>query len=191
MQKKRIAIFASGGGSNALRIIQHFEKNASIDIALILSNRKKASVLDKAKDNNIETYYFNRTAFYQTDKVLTLLLEKQIDLIVLAGFLWMIPDNLISNYNQKIINIHPALLPKYGGKGMYGQHVHEAVKANNDTESGITIHYVNGQYDEGQIIFQASCPVNSNDTAIEIADSVLKLEHKHFAIIIEQLLLQK
>lgn len=188
MQKKRIAIFASGGGSNALKIIQHFQYNSSIDVELVLSNKTTAAVLEKAKNNKIETHCFNKTAFYQTDEVLSLLLEKKIDLIVLAGFLWMIPNNLITIYKQKIVNIHPALLPKYGGKGMYGHHVHEAVKANNERESGITIHYVNDKYDEGQIIFQASCFLDPTDSPVQIAEKVLSLEHQHFATIIEKLL---
>ena len=183
---KKIAIFASGSGSNAENIAQYFAKNENLNIECIYSNKADAFVLERAKKFAIPTFVFNRDVFYNSTKVLENLKSYNIDLIVLAGFLWLIPDNLIENFT--IINIHPALLPKYGGKGMYGHRVHEAVVANKETESGITIHYVNERYDEGQIIFQAKCPITSTDTPDDVAAKVHELEYKHFPKVIDQLL---
>ena len=183
---KKIAIFASGSGSNAENIAQYFDKNENLNIECIYSNKADAFVLERAKKFNIPTFVFNRNDFYNTNKVLDSLKDYKVDLVVLAGFLWLIPTNLTENFT--IINIHPALLPKYGGKGMYGHHVHEAIVANKEPESGITIHYVNDKYDEGQIIFQAKCTVLPTDTADDVAAKVHKLEYEHFPKVIDQLL---
>jgi len=185
---KRLAIFASGGGSNAEEIIKHFSHSDKGDVALIVSNKSKAFVLERAKNHEINSIVIPRN--FETDKdVLENALEtSKIDFIILAGFLLKIPAWLIEKFPNRIVNIHPALLPKYGGKGMYGKHVHQAVFDNNEIESGITIHFVNGQYDEGQIIFQESVQLHSLDTPIKIAEKVLTLEHQHFAKTIETLL---
>jgi len=185
---KNIAIFASGTGSNATKIVEHFNNHPTINVALIISNKKKAKVLDMAKSKHIPTLLINRTSFYQSEDLLTDLERHQIDFIALAGFLWLIPPYLVKHFPNKMVNIHPALLPKYGGKGMYGQYVHQAVRANNEPTSGITLHYVNEHYDEGNIIFQASCPVVATDSAQDIAKNVLKLEHYYFPRILESLL---
>ena len=187
---KKIAIFASGSGTNAENIYKYFANNKNIQISLILSNQKNAFVLKRAEKLNIENLIFNRNDLYNTSTVINILQKKNIDLIVLAGFLWLIPDNLIGNYQNKIINIHPALLPKYGGKGMYGDKVHKEVIENKDTESGITIHYVNTKYDEGEIIFQAKCKIENTDTHETLAKKIHKLEYLHFPQIIEEILLK-
>lgn len=150
----KIALFASGSGTNAENIVNYFKNNANIKISLIASNNSEAYVLQRAKKLSVPTLVFNRNDFYKSDKILDYLKQKDIDFIVLAGFLWLIPSNLTKNYVNKIINIHPALLPAYGGKGMYGGKVHESVILNNEKQSGITIHYVNERYDEGKIIFK-------------------------------------
>jgi phosphoribosylglycinamide formyltransferase-1 len=181
----KIAIFASGRGSNADQIIQYFENNDSVNIGLIVSNKKKAGVLELASKHNINTLILDRNSFYNSEELLNDLAIKGITHIVLAGFLWMIPDYLILSFKEKIINIHPALLPKYGGKGMYGHHVHQAVLENKESESGITIHLVNEKYDEGKILFQASCELKPEMDAKEIAAKVLTLEHYYFPRIIE------
>jgi phosphoribosylglycinamide formyltransferase-1 len=186
----RLALFASGSGTNAENIAKYFKNNDNIDITLILSNKKDAYVLERAKKMGIKTVVFNREQFYNTDEVLNILKKENIDFIVLAGFLWLVPDNLLNAFPQKVINIHPALLPKYGGKGMYGDRVHKAVVANNEKESGITIHYVNGKYDEGDIIFQAKCEVLPSDIPDDVASKVHNLEYKHFPEIIEEVVLK-
>lgn len=185
---KKIAIFASGSGSNAENIINYFSENKDINIELILSNKINAFVLERAKKHNIETNIFNREDFYSTDKILDTLQEKNIDYIILAGFLWLVPPNILSAFENKVINIHPALLPKYGGKGMYGNNIHKAVIKNQDRKTGITIHFVNEKYDEGNIIFQIECGVSRNDTFKTIAKKVLKLEHEFFPKIIEEII---
>ena len=185
---KNIAIFASGSGTNAENIIQYFKKNEKIEVKLVLSNKKDAYVLERAKNHNIPVIVFNRDTLYNTDDLIIILKEFSIDLIVLAGFLWLMPDNIIKTYPNKIINIHPALLPKYGGKGMYGMKVHETVINNNEKESGITIHYVNEFYDEGKIVFQTKCPVDETDTPDSLAEKVHELEYEYFPMIIEKLL---
>lgn len=187
---KKIAVFASGSGSNAEKIIQYFYENSVAKVDLILSNRKDAYVLERAKKYGIPAYTFNREEFYHSDEILQLLKRHEIDLIVLAGFLWLVPDNLLQNYPQRIINIHPALLPKYGGKGMYGMKVHEAVVSNCDICTGITIHYINERYDEGDIIFQAQCEVLPSDTAETVAGKVHALEYEYFPRIIEEVLVK-
>ena len=185
---QRIAIFASGRGSNAKKIIEHFRANPDISVDLVISNKPKALVLEMAKEFQIETSVINRTSFYESEEIIETLNQKKIDLIVLAGFLWLIPPYLVQNFPNRIINIHPALLPKFGGKGMYGMNVHEAVKAAGEKESGITIHYVNEAYDEGGYIFKAACKIEESDSANEIAKKVLTLEHKYFPKVIEKLL---
>jgi phosphoribosylglycinamide formyltransferase-1 len=183
-----IAIFASGTGSNARRIIEYFENKADIDVKLVISNKPTAPVLDMARSHGINTLTLDRKRLYETEGLLEQLHQYQIDFIVLAGFLWLVPPYLVRAYPGKIVNIHPALLPKYGGHGMYGHHVHEAVKRAGDLESGLTIHFVNEAYDEGDIIFQASCRLHAEDSPEEIAKRVLRLEHEHFAPVIEQLI---
>lgn len=181
---KHIALFASGSGSNAEKIADYFADNTEVTVSLILSNNSKAGVIDRARRLHIPVLLFDRTTFYTTSQITELLLNQHIDLIVLAGFMWLMPADLVRAFPNKIINIHPALLPKFGGKGMYGHFVHEAVAAAGETESGITIHYVNEHYDEGQIIFQASCPVAPSDTPDDIARSVQALEHIHYPRVI-------
>jgi phosphoribosylglycinamide formyltransferase 1 len=188
---KKIAILASGNGSNAQRIIEYFHGSHHIQIGMILSNNPHAFVLERAKKSKIPTLCFDRKEFYESNFILDILTVQGITFIVLAGFLWLIPEYLLDTYQGNIINIHPALLPKYGGKGMYGMRVHEAVIRAGDKESGITIHHVNKNYDEGQIIFQAKCPVETGDTPESLAKKVHQLEYRHFPEIIEALILQK
>lgn len=184
---KNIAIFASGTGSNAQKIIEHFEGSSLAQVNLVISNKPKAKVLDKAKDFGVPTHVINRQGFYHSNEVVDLLKQHQTDLVVLAGFLWLVPQNLIEAFPQQMINIHPALLPKYGGKGMYGMKVHQAVVDNQEPETGITIHYVNEHYDEGKAIFQKSCVVAPQDTAEMVAKKVQLLEHEHFPKVVEEL----
>jgi len=186
--KIRLAIFGSGGGSNAEAIIQYFKNHPSIEVALIATNRKNAFILERAKKHNIPSLYLKKSSFYNQDETVLELQSLQIHWIILAGFLWLIPKKLIQAYPSKIINIHPALLPKYGGKGMYGKHVHQAVFDHFEVESGITIHYVNEAYDEGQIIFQKSVTLELLDTPDIIATKVLALEHHHYPRVIDNLL---
>ena len=183
----KIALFASGSGSNAENIIRHFSSQSNISFPLIISNKTDAYIHERAKNLHIPSFSFSYVDFTDGADILTLLKQNNIDCIVLAGFLLKIPQALLNAYPNKIINIHPALLPKYGGKGMYGMRVHQAVAEAGDTESGITIHYVNSNYDEGSIIFQAKCPVLSNDTPEMIAEKVHKLEYEHFPKVIEEL----
>lgn len=185
---KKIAIFASGSGSNAQNIIEYFAEDPQINVEMVLSNRKDAYVLERASKFNIPSYVFDRHTFYNTAEVLNLLLTHHIDLIVLAGFLWLVPENLLKQYPNKIINIHPALLPKYGGKGMYGNRVHEAVVSNRETNSGITIHYINEHYDEGDVIFQAQCAIEPGDKAEDVARKVHALEYEHFPRVIGEVI---
>ena len=185
---KRIAIFASGSGTNAQNIIQYFQSNGKAEIVYVLSNKRKAKVLERAINHNVKALCFDRESFYESDEVLNILLDAELDLIVLAGFLWKFPENIINAFPNKVINVHPALLPKYGGKGMYGMNVHNAVVENNETESGITIHYVNENYDEGAIIFQASTAVEAHHTPEDVASNIHKLEYEHFPKVIEGLL---
>jgi phosphoribosylglycinamide formyltransferase-1 len=187
----KIAIFASGSGSNAENLIRYFEQSKHVDIVLILSNKLDAFVHERAKKLHIPSLSFTKNQFSESDFILNLLQEKKINLIILAGFLLKVPANLIHAYPNKIINIHPALLPKYGGKGMYGQHVHEAVVAHNEKETGITIHYVNEHYDEGTIIFQAKCAVLPTDTADDVAQRVHQLEYEHFPKVVEKFIQEK
>ena len=182
----RIAIFASGSGSNARRIMEHFADHAHIRVALLICNKPEAGALDIAREHGVETLVIQRKPFFETEGLLVELRERGINFIALAGFLWLVPPYLVRAFPKRMLNIHPALLPKYGGKGMYGMRVHEAVKAAGDTESGMTIHYVNERYDEGDIVFQATCPVSPEDSAADIARKVLALEHAYYPKIIEQ-----
>lgn len=183
----RIAIFASGSGSNAENIANYFTSNPNINVSLILTNNSNAFVLERAKKLGIKSLVFDKTNFSKNDDILHFLDINDIDLIVLAGFLLKIPKKLIKSFPNKIINIHPALLPKYGGKGMYGDKVHESVIAAKETESGITIHYVNEDYDEGKIIFQAKCTINPSDSPTDLANKIHELEYEHFPKVIEGL----
>lgn len=183
-----LAIFASGRGSNAGAIIECFAHEDDLSIGLILTNSPKAGVLKLAEAHNIPTHVTNRSEFYSTESVLNALHNHQIDFIALAGFLWLVPEVLLHAFPARIVNIHPALLPKYGGKGMFGQKVHEAVKAAGDRESGITIHYVDEQYDNGEPIFQARVTLQPDDSAEAIARKVLALEHHHYPELLTQLM---
>jgi phosphoribosylglycinamide formyltransferase 1 len=183
-----IAVFASGSGSNAQRLIEYFKNSDDIKVKILLSNNKNAYALERAKNLEVPTLVFDRKSFCETDQIVEKLKEENISWIVLAGFLWLIPKNLVKAFPNRIINIHPALLPLYGGKGMYGHFVHEAVIAAKDKETGITIHFVNENYDEGQIIFQSRCSVEPIDTAETIAKKVQLLEHEHFPMVVENLI---
>ncbi|WP_047548856.1 phosphoribosylglycinamide formyltransferase [Psychroserpens sp. Hel_I_66] len=185
---KRIVIFASGSGTNAENLIKFFHNREYASVIQVLTNNPHAKVLDRAKKLDVSALSFNKIAFSKTDEVLNVLRNSKPDLIILAGFLWMFPKHILNEFPTKVINIHPALLPKYGGKGMYGMHVHEAVVANKETETGITIHYVNEHYDEGAIIFQAKCAVLETDSAQDVADKVHELEMEHFPKVVDKLL---
>ena len=185
---QKIAIFASGNGSNALNLINYFAENSQIEVALLACNKQNAPVLEKVKRLNVLSFYFSKEDL-NNGNLRDKLISEGIDYIVLAGFLWLIPSNLVEAFPDKIINIHPALLPKYGGKGMYGKHVHAAVAQNNEQETGITVHFVNNNYDEGQIIEQVSVPLNKEDDAATIEQKVRVLELAHFPRIIEKTLL--
>jgi phosphoribosylglycinamide formyltransferase-1 len=184
----RIAIFASGAGSNARKIIEHFSQHPKIRIELIVCNKPQAGVLNIADEHGIPTLILDKEQFFRGNAYVDEFKADDIDFIVLAGFLWKVPNALIHAYPEKIVNIHPALLPKYGGKGMYGNFVHEAVIANKETESGISIHVVDEVYDHGKIVFQAKCEVRTDDTPESLAARIHELEHKHYARVIEELL---
>ena len=185
---KRIVIFASGSGSNAENLIKFFQDSDHTSVIQIFCNNPHAKVLDRAKRLGVSALSFNRVAFTKTDDVLDILKATEPDLIVLAGFLWKFPEHILKCFENKVINIHPALLPKYGGKGMYGMNVHNAIIQNNESETGITIHYVNENYDEGAIIFQVTCQVSKQDTAEDVAAKIHKLEMEYFPKVVEQLL---
>jgi phosphoribosylglycinamide formyltransferase-1 len=184
---KNIAILASGAGSNAQKILEHFSDRMDIAVRLIVSNKQEAGVLNIAKVASIDTFVVTRDSFYSSTDLLIELNKRNIDFIVLAGFLWLIPPYLIQHYPHRIINIHPALLPTYGGKGMYGHLVHEAVHLAKDNHSGITIHYVNEKYDEGSIVFQEKCEILPSDQPEDIAKKVQVLEHLYYPTVIDQL----
>jgi len=185
-----IAIFASGAGSNALRLMEHFASHPQIKIALLVSNKHGAGALHHASNHGISTLIIEKERFFRGDTYLPELESAGIDFIVLAGFLWKIPPALIKAYPQQIVNLHPALLPKYGGKGMYGKHVHEAVIASGDEETGITIHFVDEQYDHGATIFQAMCPVATGETPDSLAAKIHQLEHKHLPQVVEKVVME-
>jgi phosphoribosylglycinamide formyltransferase-1 len=184
----RLAVFASGNGTNAQSFIDYFKTSKKINISLIVSNNAAARVIERAKLAGIPYLIIDKNNFYKTDDVVNAVKQKA-DFIVLAGFMWMVPVNLIKAFEGKMVNIHPALLPKYGGKGMYGKHVHEAVIANKEKKSGITIHFVNQHYDEGKIIFQKECEVKDTDTPETLANSIHSLEHSYYPAVVEKLLL--
>ncbi|SDS25228.1 formyltetrahydrofolate-dependent phosphoribosylglycinamide formyltransferase [Mucilaginibacter mallensis] len=186
--KKRIAIFASGSGSNAQKIMEHFKRSSEAEVVLILTNNPQAYVLQRADNFEVPSHIFTRHEFYQTDDVIKLLKNLQVDLIVLAGFLWLVPVPLLKAFPNRIINLHPALLPKYGGAGMYGDHVHKAILANKEEESGITIHFVNAEFDEGEIIHQSKFRIDPDDTLEMIKFKGQQLEHQHFPRVVENLL---
>ena len=186
---KNIAIFASGEGSNAQNIIDYFNaSDKKIKVALVISNNAKSNVLNRAKEAGVQTAVIDRELFYNSNQIVEKLKTLNIDLIVLAGFLWKVPENLIKNFPGKIINIHPALLPKYGGKGMYGRHVHNAVVEAKEKESGISIHFVNEEYDKGQLISQHTCTLEPEDTAETVAHKIHQLEQEFFPKVIFDLL---
>ncbi|MBR1793230.1 MAG: phosphoribosylglycinamide formyltransferase [Bacteroidales bacterium] len=185
-QKIHLAILGSGNGTNAQRICEYFSENECIDVCCIIYNKKDAYIAERAKNLGIDSQYFNKHDFYDSDVVLQYLQEKQTDYVILAGFLLLVPENILQAYPKRVINIHPALLPKYGGKGMYGHHVHQAVIDNHETESGITIHIVDQHYDQGTTLFQARCHVTPEDSADTLADKIHLLEQEYFPVIIEK-----
>jgi len=185
---KRIAVLVSGSGSNAENLVKYFRNGNLARVCIILSNKKDAYALERAQQLGVPSLYFGRDDFYSTTKVLETLREQEIDLIVLAGFLWLVPQNIIESYEGKVVNIHPALLPKHGGKGMFGMCVHQAVVESGETETGITIHYVNGKYDDGDTIFQAKVEVKSTDTPEMVAQKIHELEYEYFPKVVEQLI---
>ncbi|MFG6685170.1 phosphoribosylglycinamide formyltransferase [Mariniflexile sp. HNIBRBA6329] len=187
---KRIVIFASGSGTNAENLIKFFQNSNYASVVQVLTNNPHAKVLDRCKTLGVSALSFNKIALTKTNDVLNILKASKPDLIVLAGFLWKFPEFILNEFPNKVINVHPALLPNYGGKGMYGMHVHEAIVANKETETGITIHYVNENYDEGAIIFQAKCMVSDTDTAEDVAAKIHELEMAHFPKVVDELLLK-
>lgn len=190
MKKKKIAIFASGTGSNTAQLIKHFKTHPSIQIGLIISSSAKAPVIKIAEENNIPFSVVNRSLLANNSYMLSLLNLYDVEFIVLAGFVMLIPPFLVKQFDQKMINIHPALLPKYGGKGMFGLAVHQAVISSGDPESGITIHYVNEMYDQGKVIFQATCKVDRRDNAEKLSKKIQELEHKYLPEWTEKLVTQ-
>ncbi|WP_370477266.1 phosphoribosylglycinamide formyltransferase [Tamlana flava] len=185
---KRIVIFASGSGTNAENLIKFFHNSGNVSVIQVLTNNPHAKVLERAKRLNVSALSFNRIALSKTNDVLNILKASEPDLIILAGFLWKFPEFILNEFPNKVINVHPAILPKFGGKGMYGMNVHQAVVENKETETGITIHYVNEHYDEGAIIFQAKCEVLPTDSAEDVAAKIHKLEMEHFPKVVEKLL---
>ena len=183
---KRIAIFASGSGSNAEAIARYLADRTDVEISLILTNNPEAGVIQRARRLHVPVVVFDRKTFYDSERIIDLLRNQTIDLVVLAGFMMLVPEKLVQAFPRQIINIHPALLPKYGGKGMYGHFVHEAVVAAGEAKSGITIHYVNEVYDEGEIIFQAPCALTPADTPDDVARKVQALEHEHYPRVVGQ-----
>ncbi|MBQ0015549.1 MAG: phosphoribosylglycinamide formyltransferase [Bacteroidales bacterium] len=186
----KLALFASGNGTNVQRISEYFANHSDIQVACVVYNKKDAYVAQRAKQLGIEARYFAKKDFYESNDVLDYVRQKGVDYIILAGFLLLVPDNFLQAFPSKIINIHPALLPKYGGKGMYGHHVHQAVVDNHETESGITIHVVDNHYDRGTTLFQAKCEVLPSDTPDDVAAKIHLLEQAHFPIVIEQYIMQ-
>lgn len=185
----KIAIFASGSGTNAENIANYFSGSKNVQIALILTNKPEAYVIERGKKLGIPVIVFNKDDFYENSRVLNILIAENIDWIILAGFLWLIPQNITKTFENKIINIHPALLPDFGGKGMYGDNVHKKVIESGKKESGITIHFVNEKYDEGNIIFQAKCEVTKEDSFDSLAKKIHRLEYEHYPKVIENLIL--
>ncbi|WP_073091787.1 phosphoribosylglycinamide formyltransferase [Cyclobacterium lianum] len=184
---KNLAILASGSGTNAEKIMEYFQQSSKARVVLVASNKKDAYVLERAKKYNVPGIVFSK-AEMENGRLEESLRKHRTDIIILAGFLLQVPGRLIKAFPDKIINIHPALLPKYGGKGMYGRHVHQAVKDSGDSETGITIHLVNENYDEGKIIFQAAVSIEKGDSPEQIAQKVHALEHKYYPNVIESLI---
>ena len=185
----KLAILASGNGTNAQRISEYFAHHDKVQVACIIYNRKDAYVAERARRLGVPSQYFGRADFYDNGRVLQYLRGQHIDWVILAGFLWLVPEDILNAFPGRVINIHPALLPKYGGKGMFGEHVHEAVIAHHETESGITIHIVDQHYDRGTILFQAKCQLTDQDTPDTLAAKIHTLEQQHFPLIIEQTVL--
>ena len=183
----RIAIFASGNGSNTQKIIEYFKEHKHIKIVLVCTDKRDAFVLERTKRLNVQSFVFSRDELRNSEIVIEKLKDEKIDFIVLAGFMLLVPANILNAFPDHIINIHPALLPKFGGKGMYGMHVHEAVINANEKESGISIHYVNERYDEGKIIFQAKVPIDKNETPDSLASKIHELEYKYYPEVIEKI----
>ena len=188
MDGHKIAILVSGTGTNAINIIEYFEKNSIADVALVVSNKTDALAVEKAQNKGVKTIVFNNESFKKNGIVLNYLKSESIDFIVLAGFLMKVPSDIIHAYPNKIVNLHPSLLPKYGGKGMYGNHVHRAVIEAQESESGISIHFVNEEYDEGAIIFQAKVSIEKKDSVEVLAQKIRQLEHRFFPKIVEQVI---
>ena len=188
MRKKRISVFASGSGSNAEKFFEFFQNDPEIEITSVFTNNKSAGVIERANRFNIPHHVYNRTYWESGELIMQVLKDEYVDFIVLAGFMLLIPDSIIKAYPNSIFNIHPALLPKVGGQGMYGMHVHKAVKAAEETKSGITIHFVNENYDEGQIIAQVSCAIERSDSAEETAKKVLRLEHENYPKVVAEVI---
>ena len=188
MSKHKVAILVSGTGTNAINIIEYFEKISVADVVLVISNKTDALALEKAQNKGVKTVVFNNESFKKNGAVLDYLMSQSINFIVLAGFLIKIPNEIIHAYPNKIVNLHPSLLPKYGGKGMYGKRVHKAVIENQESESGISIHFVNEEYDEGTIIFQAKVSVEKGDSVEVLAQKIQQLEHHFFPRVIEQVI---
>ncbi len=186
MTKKRLSIFASGSGTNAEKFFEHFQDHPQIEIISVFTNNASAGVIDRAKRFEIQYHVYNRSFWQTGEKIIEILNKEEVDFIVLAGFMLLIPQNLVHAYSDRIFNIHPAILPKFGGQGMYGMNVHRAVKKAGEKESGLSIHYVNEEYDKGKIILQDKCKIEPSDTAEEIAAKVLKLEHKNYAKVVEE-----
>ncbi len=184
-----LAVLASGNGSNAENIVKYFKNHSAINVKLVITDNPKAYVIERAKNLGVECIQMSKDAIKTGNELNEKLIENKIDWIILAGFLLLIPKNVVENFRNKIVNIHPALLPKYGGKGMYGMNVHNKVIENAEKESGITIHFVNENYDEGDIIFQKSCPISSEDNADDLANKIHKLEYEYYPKIIEQTVL--
>ena len=187
---KHISILASGNGTNAENIIRYFSNDKNAQVTLVLSNKPQAKVLERAAAHGVDAFFFDRAQFYETGEVFMMLRRRETDLVVLAGFLWLVPQDVIDAFRGRIVNIHPALLPRFGGRGMYGDRVHRAVLDAGCSESGITIHYVNEHYDSGDIIFQARCPVFPGDDVDSLAERVHALEYEHYPRVIEELIRQ-
>ncbi|MCM4160160.1 phosphoribosylglycinamide formyltransferase [Antarcticibacterium flavum] len=191
MPPAKIVIFASGNGTNAENIIKYFQNTQTAEVIAVFSNNRKAPVLKKAHDLGVKALHFDRESFYETNEMLNVLKDLNPNLIVLAGFLWLFPNKILKKFPNRVINLHPALLPKFGGKGMFGDAVHKAVIDQKEVETGITIHFVNEKYDEGKTIFQATIPVDDNMTASHLAGKIHELEYEHFPLVIEDLLKQQ
>jgi len=187
-EQKHIVIFASGNGSNALNLMRYFEKSENVAISAIFCNKANAGIVQKAIDNRVAIQIFNKDDFYQSSNLIEKVAQYHPDIIILAGFLWLVPQNFISSFKGKIINLHPSLLPKYGGKGMYGYLVHQAILKANETETGITIHFVNEEFDKGEILFQAKCNITENDSIETLSSKIHDLEHEHLPLVVERFL---